>query len=210
MEFVIIGAEFSSGAALLPCDTARERRLGQPIATLGFPGENRPLDEVCVPMASFKNGVISAPRPLEPKGSVDPGNTCTVQHNLDLTAGTSRSPIIDHTGQVIAVNFSGYDVLMINERTGRPTRVNVGDWRFGIHVDEVWALIEHLEQVEESGPVRSGRSAPESPTDRIRLALKTGTGRRRSRGVDPRDCQAPARPGRGVGPDLRSLASARQ
>ena len=55
-------------------------RVGQPVATLGFPGElqNRRLDNTS-PIATFKNGTISALRPPVQGGSYSSRDTYVVQ-----------------------------------------------------------------------------------------------------------------------------------
>ena len=77
--------------------------------------------------------------------SISPANTTFVQHNLDLSGGTSGSPIIDHNGWVIAVNNSGTEKLVFDVNTGQPERVPTGNIGFGIRVDEVWSMIDWLE-----------------------------------------------------------------
>ena len=127
---------------LLPREFATELQVAQPIATMGFPGEvNHPY--TVAPIATFKEGTISALRPFRVNDpDTSPANTTFVQHNLDLSAGTSGSPIIDQVGSVIAMNNAGTETLVFDERTGQPRRVPTGNIGFGIRVDEVWELAD--------------------------------------------------------------------
>ena len=68
-----------------------------------------------------------------------------VQHNLDLSGGTSGSPIFDHEGWIVAVNNAGTEALVIDQRTGEPRRVPSGNIGFGIRVDEAWDFIEWVD-----------------------------------------------------------------
>ena len=82
---------------------------GDAVATLGFPGEleQETQDAALQPIPTFKDGTISA---LRPYWTTTPSWTMTnkiVQHNLDLTPGTSGSPILNQRGQVVAVNNAG-------------------------------------------------------------------------------------------------------
>ena len=117
-------------------------RVGQPVATMGFPGEIAALNTM-VPLATFKDGTISALRPLRPEAeAVTPENSRFVQHNLDLSGGTSGSPIFDHEGWIVAINNAGTEALVIDQRSGEPRRVPSGNIGFGIRVDEAWNFIE--------------------------------------------------------------------
>lgn len=125
---------------LLPRILAPYLRVGQPIGTMGFPGEISD-PSTTVPIATFKDGTISALRPFH-NLSPTPENSRFVQHNLDLSAGTSGSPIFDHRGFVIAVNNAGTDRLVYDQRTGRPERIPSGNIGFGIRVDEIWRVVD--------------------------------------------------------------------
>jgi S1-C subfamily serine protease len=128
----------------LPREFASSLRVGQPIATMGFPGEIEALNTT-VPIASFKDGTISALRPFNPSTTdFAAANNKFVQHNLDLSGGTSGSPIFDHQGWIIAINNSGTESLVIDQNTGAPSRVPTGNIGFGVRVDEVWVLIDFL------------------------------------------------------------------
>lgn len=146
---LIVDTEFAAAPSFLPREMARDLRVGQPVATMGFPGEIAALNTT-VPLATFKDGTISALRPLSPEAeSVTPENSRFVQHNLDLSGGTSGSPIFDHEGWIVAVNNAGTEALVIDQRTGEPRRVPSGNIGFGIRVDAVWEIIEGEETTSE-------------------------------------------------------------
>ena len=142
-----IDASLSDVPSFLPRKFATELRAGQPIGTLGFPGELAFPFRTAVHVATFKDGVISALRPYSTEEeSVNPENSRLVQHNLDLSQGTSGSPIFDHNGFIVAVNFGGttYTVVVQVEPelvVDLPT-ANIG---WGIRVDEAWTLIDHID-----------------------------------------------------------------
>ena len=145
---LIVETEFTNVPSFLPREMTYGLRVGQPVATMGFPGEIEALNTM-VPLATFKDGTISALRPLRPKAeSVTPENSRFVQHNLDLSGGTSGSPIFDHQGWIVAINNAGTEALVIDQRSGEPKRVPSGNIGFGIRVDMAWDFIEWLE----SGP----------------------------------------------------------
>ena len=90
-------------------------RVGAPIATLGFPGELQGGEtEDFSPIATFKNGTISALRPPYQGDTYTSRDTYIVQHNLDLSGGTSGSPIFDASGRVVAINNAGIDYDVFN------------------------------------------------------------------------------------------------
>ena len=140
-----VNGELPEFLEFLPRRFATQLRVGQPVGTMGFPGEvSDPY--TAAPVATFKDGTISALRPFSIlETSITPANSTFVQHNLDLSGGTSGSPILDHNGWVIAVNNSGTEKLVIDVQSGQPTRVPTGNIGFGIRVDEVWNMIDLIE-----------------------------------------------------------------
>ena len=147
----------------LPRELALDLRVGQPIATQGFPGEIAALNST-VPLATFKDGTISALRPFRSDlVSVSPANNRVVQHNLDLSPGTSGSPIFDHEGWIVAVNHAGNETLVIDQNTRAPARVSHGNIGFGIRVDEVWSFIDWLEEEAAAKVALKGRPASFKP-----------------------------------------------
>ena len=112
MALVYIDSSLAESAEFLPRHFSTRLRVGQPIATMGFPGEiHHQYSRASI--ATFKDGTISALRRyiIESENII----TSVVQHNLDLSGGTSGSPIFDHYGWVIAVNNSGTESLLIDE-----------------------------------------------------------------------------------------------
>ena len=120
----------------------RRLRTGTPIGTLGFPGElqfNSWTD--LYPVATFKNGTVSAIRMPDEASSYSVGEAYIVQHNLDLTGGTSGSPIFTAEGEVVAVNNSGIEALALT-LGGDPVRVSQGSLGFGIRADKIHELLD--------------------------------------------------------------------
>lgn len=157
---LIVDADFATAPSFLARAHAQELRVGQPVATMGFPGEIAPLNTT-VPLATFKEGTISALRPYRPEAEpVTPEDSRVVQHNLDLSGGTSGSPIFDHEGWIVAVNNAGTEALVIDQRTGEPRRVPSGNIGFGIRVDEAWDFIEWLDSASTKAVAADGVVGP--------------------------------------------------
>ena len=123
---------------------ARRLRVGAPIATLGFPGELQGgyLSDL-FPIATFKNGTISALRPPFEDEPYSASNTYIVQHNLDLSGGTSGSPVFDASGQVVAINNAGIENLVLSIG-GAPTRVPQTAVGFGIRADKIHEVLNDV------------------------------------------------------------------
>ena len=141
--FHLDDGSFQDVPSLLPRDLATGLQAGQPVGTLGFPGEISALE--AVPIATFKEGTISALRPYDVRETrVTPENSRIVQFNLGQTGGTSGSPVFDHEGFIVAVSCCGIGTVVVDEE-GFPVMIPIGDLDFGIRVDEVWALIDLIE-----------------------------------------------------------------
>lgn len=91
----------------------RALSTGDEIATLGFPGEISFNLGRNFPEPVFKNGTISALHTFSGMGDSTNATTYVLQHNFNLTGGTSGSPIINRDGVVIAINNSGFSGLSI-------------------------------------------------------------------------------------------------
>lgn len=160
VALLVVNAELADPLTFLPRALATELRVGQPVGTMGFPGEIEELN-TSVPIATFKDGTISALRPYEPNTTVfSPANNRFVQHNLDLSGGTSGSPVFDHRGWVIGVNNAGTEALVINQNTGEPTRVGTGNIGFAIRVDDVWDFIDFFSSAKRATLEREGARRP--------------------------------------------------
>ena len=136
--------------SLLPRERVDNLTIGQPVGTLGFPGElgisNGDADSRAV--STFKDGVISALR------AIDGGETqhVEVQYNFAATGGTSGSPVFDHNGWVVAVNHAGPEALVVDVN-GREVRIALGSLDKGIRVDEVWDFLDYLEAGRAQAPL---------------------------------------------------------
>ena len=93
---------------LLPREHAGSLRAGQPLGTLGFPGALM-LENLELVIATFREGTLSSLRPFYdgPFGPEDLGQI--LHYNLLLEPGTSGSPVFDHEGYIVAVNFAGIE-----------------------------------------------------------------------------------------------------
>jgi hypothetical protein len=142
-----VEAELTGAPALLPRALVTELRVGQPVGTFGFPGELAD-PETAVPIATFKDGTISALRPYSAlTENITPENSLVVQHNLDSSGGTSGSAIFDHNGFIVAVNYGGA-VTVIGDPEDAPEDVVIiptGNLGFAIRVDEVWRLVDLID-----------------------------------------------------------------
>ena len=127
------------GLSVLPREHVDGLHIGQPVATLGFPGALQFTggDADNTVNATFKDGTISA---LRIQGSGD-AEYVEVQYNFNTTGGTSGSPVFDQHGWVIAVNFSGIEAR-VTDTDGDLVRIGVGSLNFGMRVDALWDFIE--------------------------------------------------------------------
>ena len=127
---------------LLPREFVDDLSIGQPLGTIGFPGEldgeGGSGDRRVTP--TFKDGVLSALRLRD--GGED--SHVEVQYNVDATGGTSGSAVFDHNGWVIALNHAGIEAR-IPVAGGDTILIGVGSLDLGIRVDEAWDLIDDLE-----------------------------------------------------------------
>lgn len=135
-----IDAELRDLPFFLPRDQVQGLQAGQPIGTIGFP-EEESGEPVTVPIATFKDGTISALRPFADEVPT-PENSRVIQHNLDLPGRTSGSLIFDHQGYIIGMNFAGIFRVVYDQRTGKPTRIPSENPGLAIRVDELWRLYD--------------------------------------------------------------------
>ena len=135
----------SQRATLVTSNEAHRLKVGTPIATLGFPGELQGVSGWgdLYPIATFKEGTISALRPrFEELEYTAPRDTYIIQHNLDLSGGTSGSPIFDASGRVVAINNAGIDAVL--DIDGETTRVSQAALGFGIRADKIHDVLDDL------------------------------------------------------------------
>ena len=135
-----IDAELTDLPVFLPRDQVQGLRVGQPIGTIGFP-EELSGESVTVPIATFRDGTISALRPFDDEVPT-PENSRVIQHNLDAPGRTSGSPIFDHEGYIVGMNFASYFRVVYDQRTGEPTRVPTEKPGLAIRADELWRLYD--------------------------------------------------------------------
>ena len=132
-------------APLATTSEAYQLKVGSPIATLGFPGELQGTNDLAdlYPIATFKDGTVSALRPRdEGMGYNAPRDTYIVQHDLDLSGGTSGSPIFDLSGKVVAINNADTD-FEVGSISGEPTLVSQAALGFGIRVDKINEFLDN-------------------------------------------------------------------
>ncbi len=137
---LIIDANLTDVPFFLPRDQVQGLSVGQPIGTIGFP-EEYSGESVSVPVATFRDGTISALRPFEDEVAT-PENSRVIQHTLDTSGHTSGSLIFDHTGYIIGMNFAGYYRVVYDNTTGRPMRIMTEKPGFAIRADELWRLYD--------------------------------------------------------------------
>lgn len=135
-----IDANITDLPFFLPRDQAHGLQVGQPVGTIGFPEETSG-ESVTVPIATFRDGTISALRPFADEIPT-PENSRVIQHNLDLPGRTSGSLIFDHQGYIIGMNFAGIFRVVYDQRTGEPMRIVSENPGLAIRVDELWRLYD--------------------------------------------------------------------
>lgn len=124
--------------ALLPGRFVDDLREGQPVGTLGFPGELWDVtgpEQIVTP--TFKPGTLSAFRSLG-SGSQ---NQRMLQYNLTTTGGTSGSPVFDHHGFIIGMNHASHAGHEITDTDGNTVNVNTANASYAIRVDAMHELI---------------------------------------------------------------------
>lgn len=149
----LIGGEITHDSPeFLPREFTDDLREGQPIGTLGFPGLLPYFN--LLPIANFREGTIGAIRPFYNEAFLaSPTNTGQIIHsNLGTLSGTSGSPIFDHEGFVIGINFGGVGTNIRlpddDEEDEEPGeligRVEL-DEDFGVNISAAWDMLDYLE-----------------------------------------------------------------
>ena len=104
---------FDDFLTLVPMREAKGIDVGDEIATLGFPGELEVASSrfSITATPTFKTGTVSALRAYDPSRTF--GNPLgrignrIVQHDFNVSPGTSGSPIFNRRGEVVAINNAG-------------------------------------------------------------------------------------------------------
>ena len=144
IAFIVIDEAVPKLAELLPRRFVTELQVGQPIATIGFPGETTSRHTRYV-VSTFKDGTISAFRPYLITTQPSPENNRIIQHNIDATGGVSGSAIFDANGWVVGVAHASAGKWVTGE-DGEPVLIRTGAIGLAIRVDEVWTAIDLWEQ----------------------------------------------------------------
>ncbi|MCY3713666.1 MAG: serine protease [Gemmatimonadetes bacterium] len=146
----IVGEITHELPSFLPREYTEDLRVGQPVGTLGFPRLLKIMDRV-LPIANFKGGTISALRPFYNEAFLEsPINTARViEYNQATGGGTSGSPVFDHEGYIIAVNFGGLATpVELPPEEGEEEGIELarieGHENFGINIIAVWEFIDWL------------------------------------------------------------------
>ncbi len=145
----IAGEITHESPSFLPREFTDDLRVGQPVGTLGFPQLPRIFNAV-LPLASFKDGTISALRPFYNADFLDfPRNTGRIVHyNLAALGGTSGSPVFDHEGFVIAIQYAGIVTPIILPGEGDEEGIELEtietDENFGINIVAAWEFLDWL------------------------------------------------------------------
>ncbi len=92
-------------------------------------------------MLTFKEGTLSALRPFLNE-SFDGTNTGMLLHYNFLTEGGTRgSPVFDHNGYIVGINFAGLDKEI---EFGEELVTIETSHQFGIHVEALWQMIDQV------------------------------------------------------------------
>ena len=87
----------------------------------------------------------------------DPQNAGRVVHyNMSLAGGTSGSPVFDHNGYIVAVNYAGIVIQIMDEEVVIG-RVDTHE-DYGIHVLAVGEFIDWLESADGTATIAESRS----------------------------------------------------
>lgn len=122
------------------CDFENESALyslreGDDIYTIGFPGETNDQNTI-QPIATYKNGSISALRPFNQDATASNQYTnVVIQHNFNSTGGTSGSPVFNSNGKVIGIICSA-EFKFIKNSDGTTDRLPVAAIAYAIRIDQ--------------------------------------------------------------------------
>lgn len=146
----IAGEITHESPSFLPREFIDDLRAGQPVGTLGFPRLLAIMDRI-LPIANFKDGTISALRPFYNEEFLEfPRNTGRLIHyNLATLGGTSGSPVFDHEGFIIAINYAGLSTpIILPPEEGEEEGVLLEQIdtleNFGINIIAAWEFLDWL------------------------------------------------------------------
>ncbi len=139
--------------AILPREMGDKLRIGQPLGTLGFPGGLFNLDRAYIPLATFKDGTLSALRPFYDGLPGGPFLGRILHYNHHLEPGTSGSPVFDHYGYIVAVNHAGELTSVYDDEGDLVGYIETSPHDYGIHAEAMWELIDHI-SADTAGAVR--------------------------------------------------------
>ena len=126
--------KFASYVNLVGFRDAKELNVGDEIGTIGFPGdlESSQSRSAIRAIPTFKQGTISALRPYKTSfSSANPMGRVSnriIQHDFNVTPGTSGSPIFNRRGEIVAIN-----------NAVSKTEASLG---FGIRADEIRQILQ--------------------------------------------------------------------
>ena len=92
-----------------------------------------------------------------------PRDTYIIQHNLDLSGGTSGSPIFDASGKVVAINNAG--IVAVFDIDGETTHVSQAALGFGIRADKIHEVLNDMGVVAKPTTTHANPSALASRLD---------------------------------------------
>ncbi len=148
--------------ALLPREFGEGLRVGQPLGTLGYPALlARETFRIVLP--TFKDGTLSALRPFDYEDSDDTDIRMVLHYNLLTEGGTSGSPVFDHNGYIIGINYAGI-TRMLPDSDGNVIFQTETSHDFGIHVEALWQMID---QVGEAPAVAARMATSDRPYEAL-------------------------------------------
>jgi hypothetical protein len=152
--FTIDTSGFAANVTIASSSTLQSLFVGQVVGTMGYPGEmSSGMGDEYLPIATFKDGTISALRPYNqlpsgngstvasfdlfssPLGMQAGADRVIVQTNFNTTGGTSGSPVFLQSGEVISINNAGMAIYVI-DYYGDIVTVSLGSLDFGVRIDE--------------------------------------------------------------------------
>lgn len=150
---------------LLPKTFLDDLRVGQPVATIGYPRHPGLFNDV-LPIATFKGGLLSALRPFYTDDLIENPTTdfvtSVLHYDLSTRTGTSGGAVIDHNGYVIGINYSGLSDIIFNPATGELVAAVPSLETFGVHVRYVWEMVDLIDSGHFADPPAARVVAAES------------------------------------------------